>query len=134
MRGRRRLVALAAIVVAFAALSLGLAQNWGWSTPFALPGVISYHGRNYSIERSDPTGRAGRAYCFTPSPAASVPGRIYRLPKGYTPLRRVGQVFGYFTKSNPILLPHYEWTYRKAYVVLVRDGGCLRYYSLPGSG
>ena len=128
MRTNRRLLALAAVIVAVAALSLGLAQNWGWATPFALPAVISYHGRSYSID----TANGSRA-CFATSRAAARPIHIHRLPKGYMPLRPVDHVFGYFTHSKPILLPHYEWRYPKAYVVLVPDGHCLRYYALPGS-
>jgi hypothetical protein len=130
MRANRWLLVVAAVIVAFGALSLGLAQNWGWATPFRLPGVISYHGRSYSIDTN--TWNGSRA-CFAADRVAAGPIHIYRLPRGYTPTRQVGHVFGYFTHAKPILLPHYEWTYRKVYVVLVRDGSCLRYYSVPGS-
>lgn len=131
MRAHRRLLALVAVVVVLGALSLGLAQNWGWATPFALPGVISYHGRSYYIDAN--TWNGSRA-CFAASRVAAKPIHVYRLPKGYTPMRKVDHVFGYFTPSKPILLPHYEWQYPTAHVVLVPDGHCLRYYSLPGGG
>jgi hypothetical protein len=128
---KRRLVALAAVVVALAALSLGFAQKWGWSTPFvAIPAAVSYHDHRYYIDTN--TWNGSRA-CFASSRAAAKPIHVYRLPKGYTPLRRNGEVFGYFTNSKPILLPHYEWTRQLPFVILVRDGGCLRYYTLPPS-
>ena len=130
MSARRRLLSFLAVLLATgAALCLGLAQDWGWSTPFALPAVISYRGHDYHIDTNTSNGTPG---CFVLSRAMAAPRRhIYRLPVGYAPFRQAAAVFGFLTDSNPILLPHYEWHYHLVYVLLVRDGSCLRSYELP---
>lgn len=110
--------------------SLALGQRWGWATPFGLPSTISYQSRTYYVDNH---GSSGRPTCLTSRRPSSIP-RSSNLPSGYAPLRPVASVFGYITGSKPIMLPHYEWRRHTPYVLLVRDGACLRLYSLPGEG
>src|ERR1700751_3843068 len=101
----------AAALLALLALGLPVAPHVGWATPFGLPSTLRFDGRDY-IGPSCVRGRKGNQ----------------------RPLHKTGSVFGYFTRSKPILLPHYEWHLPPGLVpsvLYVRDS-CLTVYGLSG--
>jgi hypothetical protein len=115
----RRTVIIVLVVTAFGlALGLAVAPRLGWATPFDVPSNVSYRGTNFYLEDSS---------CRKPRD----------LPHGYLPMRRAASVFGYFTGSRPILLPHYEWPRRtidEGIVLVEVHSGCFKYYITADQG
>lgn len=106
----RRLAFVMVPVAGLLGLGLVVAPYLGWASPFRLPPILHFRGRDYI-----------RATCTRTLHANE--------------LRKIGSVFGYFTSRKPILLPHYEWHLppnMKTPAVLYVRGSCLMAYGLSG--
>ena len=109
---------VAAAIVAALALGFAVAPRLGWATPFSVPMHVDYRGVGFYLDDTK---------CLTSR----------ELPHGYFPTRRAASVFGYFTGSRSILLPHYEWRRRTieegTLLVEVRPS-CLKLYVTANQG
>ncbi|HKD95566.1 MAG TPA: hypothetical protein VKB43_12745 [Gaiellaceae bacterium] len=108
------------LVVAAVVLVLGFAvgPHLGWATPFSVPTQVSYRGTNFYLDDTR---------CLEPR----------ELPRAYLPMRRTASMFGYFTGSRAVLLPHYEWKRRtidEGLLLVDVHHGCLKYYVTADSG